>query len=79
MDRDAFGLAAAEGDIRAMWDDAAATPAWPGPRVWVHVANGTLAGIVDFGALFAGDPAWDLGAAWLLLPDGAHGVVKVRG
>jgi hypothetical protein len=23
-----------------------------------------------FGALFAGDPAWDLGAAWLLLPDG---------
>ena len=26
--------------------------------------------IVDFGALFAGDPAWDLGAAWLLLPQG---------
>ncbi|MEV6634890.1 phosphotransferase [Actinoplanes sp. NPDC051470] len=72
-----FGFA--EGDIRALWDDAAATPEWPGPRVWVHgdlhpanvvVADGTLAGIVDFGALFAGDPAWDLGAAWLLLPEG---------
>ena len=72
-----FGFAA--DDIRAVWDDAAATPEWPGPRVWVHgdlhpanviVAGGTLAGIVDFGALFAGDPAWDLGAAWLLLPEG---------
>lgn len=66
-------------DIRAVWDDAVATPDWPGPRVWVHgdlhpanvvAAGGTLAGVVDFGALFAGDPAWDLGAAWLLLPDG---------
>ncbi|GAA0796765.1 aminoglycoside phosphotransferase family protein [Spirilliplanes yamanashiensis] len=66
-------------DVRAVWDAAAATPDWPGPRVWVHgdlhpanvvVAGGTLAGVVDFGALFAGDPAWDLGAAWLLLPAG---------
>jgi aminoglycoside phosphotransferase (APT) family kinase protein len=66
-------------DIRAVWDEAVATPQWPGPRVWVHgdlhpanvvIAEGTLAGIVDFGALFAGDPAWDLGAAWLLLPEG---------
>ncbi|MBB4690854.1 aminoglycoside phosphotransferase family protein [Paractinoplanes abujensis] len=77
VDLEAFGFAA--DDIRAVWDDAAATPQWPGPRVWVHgdlhpanvvVADGTLAGVVDFGALFAGDPAWDLGAAWLLLPDG---------
>ena len=77
VDLDGFGFA--EDDIRAVWDDAAATPEWPGPRVWVHgdlhpanvvIADGTLAGIVDFGALFAGDPAWDLGAAWLLLPAG---------
>ncbi|MGW6332424.1 phosphotransferase [Nocardia rhamnosiphila] len=27
-------------------------------------------GIVDFGDLFAGDPAWDLAAAWVLLPAG---------
>jgi len=76
---DLGGSGFAEDDIRAVWDDAAATPHWPGPRVWVHgdlhpanvvVAGGTLAGIVDFGALFAGDPAWDLAAAWLLLPEG---------
>ena len=69
----------AEDDIRAVWDDAVAAPEWQGPRVWVHgdlhpanvvVADGTLAGIVDFGALFACDPAWDLVAAWLLLPEG---------
>jgi aminoglycoside phosphotransferase (APT) family kinase protein len=36
----------------------------------VVVSDGTLSGIVDFGALFAGDPAWDLAAAWLLLPAG---------
>jgi aminoglycoside phosphotransferase (APT) family kinase protein len=77
VDLDASGFV--EDDIRAVWDDAAATLEWPGPPVWVHgdlhpanvvVADGTLAGIVDFGALFAGDPAWDLGAAWLLLPAG---------
>jgi aminoglycoside phosphotransferase (APT) family kinase protein len=69
----------AEDDIRAVWDDAVAAPEWEGPRVWVHgdlhpanvvVTDGTLAGVVDFGALFAGDPAWDLAAAWLLLPVG---------
>ncbi|MEW1908455.1 phosphotransferase [Kitasatospora sp. NPDC085895] len=68
-----------EDDVRAVWDDAVAAPAWEGPPVWVHgdlhpanvvVADGTLAGVVDFGALFAGDPAWDLAAAWLLLPAG---------
>ncbi|WP_326557308.1 phosphotransferase [Micromonospora sp. NBC_01796] len=76
---DLVGFGFAEDDLRAVWDDAVATPEWPGPRVWVHgdlhpanvvIADGTLAGIVDFGALFAGDPAWDLGAAWLLLPEG---------
>ncbi|MCP2342258.1 phosphotransferase [Actinomadura rupiterrae] len=36
----------------------------------VVVSDGTLAGIVDFGDLLAGDPAWDLAAAWVLLPAG---------
>ncbi|MFJ8442720.1 aminoglycoside phosphotransferase family protein [Kitasatospora griseola] len=66
-------------EIRAVWGEAVAAPGWEGPPVWVHgdlhpanvvVADGTLAGVVDFGALFAGDPAWDLTAAWLLLPAG---------
>ncbi|MFC8348282.1 aminoglycoside phosphotransferase family protein [Streptomyces sp. NPDC057280] len=66
--------------IRAVWDDAVAAAAWERPAVWVHgdlhpanvvVADGTLSGVVDFGDLFAGDPAWDLAAAWVLLPAGA--------
>ncbi|MFJ7967596.1 aminoglycoside phosphotransferase family protein [Streptomyces sp. NPDC096324] len=66
-------------EIREVWGEAVAAPGWEGPPVWVHgdlhpanvvVADGTLAGVVDFGALFAGDPAWDLTAAWLLLPAG---------
>src|ERR1700678_716449 len=66
-------------DVRTVWDDAAAAHAWQGAPMWVHgdlhpanvvVCDGTLSGIVDFGALFAGDPAWDLAAAWLLLPAG---------
>ena len=36
----------------------------------VVVKDGTLAGVVDFGDVFAGDPAWDLAAAWVLLPAG---------
>ncbi|MGW7242365.1 aminoglycoside phosphotransferase family protein [Streptomyces sp. NPDC054804] len=67
-------------DVRAVWDDAVAAPEWEGPAVWVHgdlhpanvvVADGTLAGVIDFGDMFAGDPAWDLAAAWVLLPAGA--------
>ncbi|TXS38465.1 aminoglycoside phosphotransferase family protein [Streptomyces sp. OR43] len=66
-------------EIRAVWDDAVAARAWEGPPVWVHgdlhpanvvVADGTLSGIVDFGSMVAGDPAWDLAAAWVLLPAG---------
>ena len=69
----------AEDDIRAVWEDATAAPGWEGPRVWVHgdlhpanvvVAEGTLTGVVDFGDVFAGDPALDLAAAWVLLPEG---------
>ncbi|MEV0617755.1 aminoglycoside phosphotransferase family protein [Nonomuraea sp. NPDC050404] len=67
-------------DVRAVWDDAVAAPEWAGPRLWLHgdlhpanvvVSDGTLSGVIDFGDLFAGDPAWDLAAAWVLLPAGA--------
>lgn len=77
IDRDAVGDVRA---VRAVWADAVAAPEWEGPPVWVHgdlhpanvvVSDGTLSGVIDFGALFAGDPAWDLGAAWVLLPAGA--------
>jgi aminoglycoside phosphotransferase (APT) family kinase protein len=78
VDPDAIGPGAA--GVRAVWDDAVAAPAWEGPPVWVHgdlhpanvvVSGGTLAGVVDFGDMFAGDPALDLAAAWVVLPAGA--------
>ena len=66
--------------LRHLWDEAVSAPEWQGPPVWLHgdlhpanvvIADGTLAGVLDFGELCAGDPATDLSAAWLLLPAGA--------
>lgn len=68
------------GTLRQLWDAAVAAPAWHGVPLWLHgdlhpanvvVQDGQLAGVIDFGDLCAGDPAWDLAAAWLLLPAGA--------
>jgi aminoglycoside phosphotransferase (APT) family kinase protein len=67
-------------EARQVWEQAIAAPAFGGPPVWLHgdlhpanvvLSNGTLCGIIDFGEMCAGDPATDLSAAWLLLPDGA--------
>ena len=66
--------------VRAVWDDAIAAPAWAGPPLWLHgdlhpanllTSGGTYCGVIDFGDMCAGDPACDLAAAWILLPDGA--------
>ncbi|MFJ2738761.1 aminoglycoside phosphotransferase family protein [Streptomyces sp. NPDC087440] len=68
--------------VRAVLEDAAAAPAWEGPRVWRHadlhpanavVTDGRLSGVIDFGDVCAGDPAQDLAAAWTLLPAGPPG------
>lgn len=73
------GLVTDPGPVRAVWDDAAAAPEWAGPPLWLHgdlhpanvlTSDGTLCGVIDFGDLFAGDPAVDLASTWLLLPDG---------
>ena len=64
--------------IRAVWEDVVAAPAWHGSPLWLHgdlhpanvlTADGELCGVVDFGDLCAGDPALDLAACWILLPD----------
>jgi aminoglycoside phosphotransferase (APT) family kinase protein len=66
--------------VRRVWDDALAADPWAAPPVWVHgdlhpanivVADGTLAAVIDFGDLCAGDPATDLAGAWMLLPRSA--------
>ncbi|WP_327289228.1 aminoglycoside phosphotransferase family protein [Streptomyces sp. NBC_01198] len=73
------GLVADPDAVRAVWEDAVSAPAWTGPRLWLHAdlhpanaltADGTFCGVIDFGDMCAGDPACDLAATWLLLPDG---------
>nr|WP_042184678.1 aminoglycoside phosphotransferase family protein [Kibdelosporangium sp. MJ126-NF4]CEL15810.1 aminoglycoside phosphotransferase [Kibdelosporangium sp. MJ126-NF4] len=65
---------------REVWEKALAAPVWHGAPLWLHgdlhpanvvVRDGTLAGVIDFGDMCAGDPATDLSAAWILLPAGA--------
>jgi aminoglycoside phosphotransferase (APT) family kinase protein len=72
------GLVSDPGAIREVWDDALAAPDWPGPALWLHAdlhpanlltADGNFCGVVDFGDMCAGDPACDLAACWILLPD----------
>ncbi|MFF1651721.1 aminoglycoside phosphotransferase family protein [Streptomyces sp. NPDC058240] len=74
------GVAADLRNIQDVWDEALAAPDWEDPPVWLHgdlhpanvvVADGTLSGVIDFGDMCAGDPAVDLAAAWVLLPEGA--------
>jgi aminoglycoside phosphotransferase (APT) family kinase protein len=74
------GLISDPDAVRAVWEDAVAAPAWTGPAIWLHgdlhpanvlTSDGAFCGVIDFGDLCAGDPACDLAAAWLLLPDGA--------
>jgi aminoglycoside phosphotransferase (APT) family kinase protein len=74
-----MGLIPEPDAVRAVWEDAIAAPDWAGPALWLHgdlhpanvlTADGTICGVIDFGDLFAGDPAGDLAAAWNLLPDG---------
>lgn len=74
------GLVSDPDAVREVWDDALAAPAWTGPAMWLHgdlhpanllTRDGNFCGVVDFGDMCAGDPACDLAACWILLPDGA--------
>ncbi|MFT4110199.1 phosphotransferase, partial [Propionicimonas sp.] len=68
------------------WQQCAAAPAWAGSPVWIHGDphplnlllhnDGTLAGVIDFGDVGAGDPACDLAAAWLLFDSAARGTFQ---
>ena len=61
--------------LLAVWEAGVRAPAYAGPPVWVHgdlmdgnvlVRAGRLTGVIDWGALVAGDPAVELMAAWSL-------------
>ena len=58
-----------------LWEQALATPPWPGPPLWLHgdlhpgnllVTDGRLSGVIDFGDLTSGDPATDFAVLWML-------------
>jgi aminoglycoside phosphotransferase (APT) family kinase protein len=60
----------------AAWEASLHTPPWPHEPVWLHgdllegnllVRDGRLAGVIDWGAACAGDPAFDYHIAWSLL------------
>ena len=77
--RSAGALTGPEADAAAsVWSDGLSVAPFHGPPVWIHgdlhpanlVANGPrLAGIIDFGDVTAGDPAYDLAIAWLAFDD----------
>jgi aminoglycoside phosphotransferase (APT) family kinase protein len=73
-----LGLIPDPDEVQVILHDAVATPGWAGPPVWLHAdlhpanvltENGDFCGVVDFSDLCAGDPALDLAACWILLPD----------
>ncbi|MCU1370844.1 MAG: putative kinase, aminoglycoside phosphotransferase family, partial [Ilumatobacteraceae bacterium] len=71
--------------VRACWGAHVALPRWDAPPVWLHgdlhphnvvVHEGAVAAIIDFGDITSGDPATDLGIAWMLLPAAARPVLR---
>jgi aminoglycoside phosphotransferase (APT) family kinase protein len=78
-DRGRYPQAAALG---AVWAQACAARAWDGPPMMLHgdlhpgnillAADGSLAGVIDFGDVGAGDPAVDLAVGWLMFDAGAR-------
>jgi aminoglycoside phosphotransferase (APT) family kinase protein len=61
--------------VAQIWDDALAAPDWDGAPVWLHadlmpsnllLRDGRLVGVLDFGAMATGDPAYDVTPAWSL-------------
>ncbi len=62
--------------VSQVWGDALAASEWDGPPVWLHadlipgnllVRDSRLVGVLDFGAMATGDPAYDVTPAWHLL------------
>jgi aminoglycoside phosphotransferase (APT) family kinase protein len=71
--------------VLTCWRELMATPAWPGPPLWLHgdlhplnllVDHGHLAAVIDFGDITAGDPATDLSVAWMLFPPGPRAAFR---
>lgn len=66
--------------LARIWQSALDAPSWEAAPLWIHgdlhpgnlvARGGVLMGIIDFGDVTAGDPAYDLAVAWLAFD--AHG------
>jgi aminoglycoside phosphotransferase (APT) family kinase protein len=84
-----LGPAGEQARLLEIWHAALGAASHAGPPVWIHgdlhpantlIGDGTLAAVIDFGDLCAGDPATDIAAVWLLLPpDGAGAFAAAYG
>lgn len=73
--RDARTLDRTVGDaLEAVWQAGLSAAPWERAPLWIHgdlhpgnlvSRDGSLVGLIDFGDVTAGDPAYDLGVAWL--------------
>lgn len=64
--------------VEALWTELLETPTWGASPIWIHgdlhplnllVRGGRLAAVIDFGDITSGDPATDLGVAWMLFDE----------
>ena len=70
--------------LTRVWERALAASVWSGPNLWLHgdlhpanlllTPSGSLAAVIDFGDITAGDPATDLATAWLTFDERARRV-----
>lgn len=68
-----------------MWQDALSAAPYDGPPVWLHadlipgnllVRHGRVTGVLDFGAMCIGDPAYDVTPAWHVLDHAGRAVFR---
>ncbi len=80
--RDVGGLEpATAAQLEQIWQAGLSAAVWSRPPVWIHgdlhpgnlvSRAGRLAGIIDFGDVTGGDPAYDLAVAWLAFDAGGR-------
>jgi aminoglycoside phosphotransferase (APT) family kinase protein len=72
-------------ELEAVWREGLRTAPWERRAVWIHgdlhpgnlvSHHGHLAGIIDFGDVTGGDPAYDLAVAWLAFDAGGRSAFR---
>jgi aminoglycoside phosphotransferase (APT) family kinase protein len=77
-----LGEAVDAGAATAVWEAGLRAPAWKRAPVWIHgdldvrnllVEDGRLSGVIDWGCVAVGDPAYDVMVAWKEITRDARG------